>query len=248
MAQAAAREKGAMALFGEKYGDVVRVVTVPGFSMELCGGSHVKNIGQIGLFKIVSESGVAAGVRRIEAITGQAALDYARRQEAAVKEAAEILKTRPEDVVAKLKALTAEHKEMAQKIAAFNAAREKLDAENLVMGMKKYGDIALAMGRVNAESIDHIRHMADMVLEQMTNGIVLLANVEENKVTFVAKVSKEAIKRGIHAGKLVKEAAQVVGGNGGGRPDMAQAGGKNPEKLKEAFEKAGEIVRGTLGL
>lgn len=248
MVQAAAREKGAMALFGEKYGDVVRVVTVPGFSMELCGGSHVKNIGQIGLFKIVSESGVAAGVRRIEAITGQAALDYARRQEAAVKEAAEILKTRPEDVVAKLKALTAEHKEMAQKIAAFNAAREKLDAENLVMGMKKYGDIALAMGRVNAESIDHIRHMADMVLEQMTNGIVLLANVEENKVTFVAKVSKEAIKRGIHAGKLVKEAAQVVGGNGGGRPDMAQAGGKNPEKLKEAFEKAGEIVRGTLGL
>ncbi len=150
--------------------------------------------------------------------------------------------------MAKLKGLVAEHKEMAQKIAAFNAVQEKLDAQNLVMGMKKYGDIALAMGRVNAESIDHIRHMADMVLEQMTNGIVLLANVEESKVTFAAKVSKEAIKRGIHAGKLVKEAAQVVGGNGGGRPDMAQAGGKNPEKLKEAFEKAGEIVRGTLGV
>lgn len=248
MAQSAAREKGAMALFGEKYGDIVRVVTVPGFSMELCGGSHVQNIGQIGLFKIVSESGVAAGVRRIEAITGQAALDYARRQEAALKEAAAILKARPDDVVAKLKALAAEHKEMAQKIAAFNEAKEKLDAQNLVMGMKKYGDISFAMGRVNADSIDHIRHMADLVLDQLTNGLVLLANVEENKVTFVAKVSKEAIKAGLHAGKLVKEAAQVVGGNGGGRPDMAQAGGKNPEKLKEAFEKAAEVVKATLGL
>lgn len=248
MAQAAAREKGAMALFGEKYGDIVRVVTVPGFSMELCGGSHVKNVGQIGLFKIVSESGVAAGVRRIEAITGQAALDYARRQEAAVKEAAAVLKTRPADVVAKLNALVAEHKEMAQKIAEVNAAREKMDAQNLVMGMKKYGETPVAMGKVNAESIDDIRRMADLVLEQLAGGLVILAAVEEGKVTFVAKVSKEAVKAGLHAGKLVKEAAQVVGGNGGGRPDMAQAGGKNPEKLKEAFDKVEEVVKAALGL
>ena len=248
MAQAAAREKGAMALFGEKYGDIVRVVTVPGFSMELCGGSHVKNVGQIGLFKIVSESGVAAGVRRIEAITGQAALDYARRQEATVKEAAAVLKARPADVVAKLNALVAEHKEMAQKIAEVNAAREKMDAQNLVMGMKKYGETPVAMGKVNAESIDDIRRMADLVLEQLAGGLVILAAVEEGKVTFVAKVSKEAVKAGLHAGKLVKEAAQVVGGNGGGRPDMAQAGGKNPEKLKEAFDKVEEVVKAALGL
>lgn len=248
MAQAAAREKGAMALFGEKYGDIVRVVTVPGFSMELCGGSHVKNIGQIGLFKIVSESGVAAGVRRIEAITGAAALEYARRQEAAVKEAAAILKTRPADVVAKLNALVAEHKEMAQEIAAVNAAREKMDAQNLVMGMKKYGETPVAIGKVNAESIDDIRRMADLVLEQLAGGLVILAAVADGKVTFVAKVSKEAVKAGFHAGKLVKEAAQVVGGNGGGRPDMAQAGGKNPEKLQDAFDKVTEVIEATLGL
>ena len=116
------------------------------------------------------------------------------------------------------------------------------------MGMKKYGETPVAIGKVNAESIDDIRRMADLVLEQLAGGLVILAAVADGKVTFVAKVSKEAVKAGFHAGKLVKEAAQVVGGNGGGRPDMAQAGGKNPEKLQDAFDKVTEVIKATLGL
>ena len=237
-----AKSLGAMALFGEKYGDVVRVVKVPEFSMELCAGSHVANIGQIGMFKIISETGVASGVRRIEAITGKAALDYANAKLQELRDAASKLKCREEDVLAHVDALLAEHKEMQQQLAEVSAERAKEDAGRLMEDVQSYGAVQAVSGQVEAADMDELRSIADMTAEKLTNGVVVLAAVHDGKVSLVVKASKEAVKLGIHAGKIVKEAAAMVGGGGGGRPDMAQAGGKKPENLPQAFEKAREVI------
>ena len=244
MALDEAKRLGAMALFGEKYGDEVRVVQVPGFSMELCGGSHVKNIGQIGMFKIVSETGVAAGVRRIEAITGRAALEYANEKKQLLEETAALLKTRAEDVPAQVGKLLEQQKEMQVQIDRMNEVKARADAQKLVMMAKKIGDISLVSGRAQAQDMEELRSIADQVCEKLENGVVALAAVgEDNKVSLVVKADKTALSRGIHAGKIIKEAAQLVGGGGGGRPEMAQAGGKNPDALPEYFEKIEEIVQ-----
>ena len=247
MSKDEATAKGAMALFGEKYGDIVRVVSVPGFSMELCGGSHVKNVGQIGMFKIISETGVAAGVRRIEAITGQAALDYANAKLQTLQEAAQKLKSREEDILSHLDALLAEHKEMQAELAAFNEAQTKEGAEKLLETVKTYGEVQVVAGEIAAADMDELRSAADMTCDKLTNGVVVLGTANDGKVNLVVKASKEAVKKGIHAGKIIKETAAVVGGGGGGRPDMAQAGGKKPEKLAEAFQKAQEVIQAQLG-
>ncbi len=247
MSKDEATAKGAMALFGEKYGDIVRVVTVPGFSMELCGGSHVKNVGQIGMFKIISETGVAAGVRRIEALTGQAALDYANDRMQLLKEAAQKLKSREEDILSHLDALLAEHKEMQAELSAFNEAQAKEGAEKLLASVQTYGAVQVVAGEIAAADMDELRSAADMTCDKLTNGVVVLGMSNEGKVNLVVKASKDAVKNGIHAGRIIKETAAVVGGGGGGRPDMAQAGGKYPEKLAEAFKKAQEVIQTQLG-
>lgn len=238
----AAVKKGAMALFGEKYGDQVRVVSVPGFSMELCGGCHVKNVGQIGLFKIVSETGVAAGIRRIEAITGKAALEYANRKSQEVAAAAAALKCREDEVAAHAESMAAHVKELQKQLDAVNAEKAKADAAALGDSVKAAGAVNAITAKVNAADMDELRSMADMACDKLENGVVVLAAVNDGKVNLVVKASKDAVAKGVHAGKVIKAAAAVVGGGGGGRPDMAQAGGKVPEKVEDALAKAFETI------
>ena len=243
-----AKKAGAMALFSEKYGDVVRVVKVPEFSMELCGGSHVANVGQIGMFKIVSESGVASGVRRIEAITGKAALDYANAKMAVLADAAGKLKTKEEEVPAQIEKLQGEMKAMQKQLDEVAAMRDKADAAKLIAGLQEVNGVNVVCGKTNAGSMDELREVADMTSSKLdTPSVVVLACANDGKVNLVVKATKEANAKGIHAGKIIKEAAAVVGGGGGGRPDMAQAGGKNAEALPQAFDKAVEVIKAQLG-
>ena len=242
-----AKKAGAMALFSEKYGDVVRVVKVPDFSMELCAGSHVKNVGQIGMFKIVSETGVASGVRRIEAVTGKAALDYMNAKAALLSQVAAALKSSEEEVPTALGKLLAEKKEMEKQLEEAAANRDKADAAKLLAAVSDFSGVPVVCGKAQAASMDELRAVADLTLSKLAGGLVVLACVNDDKVNLVVKASKEAVKKGIHAGKIIKEAAAVVGGGGGGRPDMAQAGGKKPEALPQAFEKAADIIKTQLG-
>ncbi len=242
MSKDEATGKGAMALFGEKYGDVVRVVSVPVFSMELCGGSHVKNVGQIGLFKIVSETGVAAGVRRIEAITGKAALDYALGKMQVVAETAAKLKCREDEVLAHVDTVLAQSKEMQQQLNAIHAEQAKAEAGALTDNVQSVASFQVVAAQVNAQDMDDLRDMADMACDKLDKGVVVLAAVNDGKVSLVVKASKDAVAAGAHAGRIIKEAAQQVGGGGGGRPDMAQAGGKKPEGVQAALDKAVEVL------
>lgn len=242
-----AKAAGAMALFSEKYGDVVRVVKVPGFSMELCAGSHVKNVGQIGMFKIVSESGIASGVRRIEAITGKAALDFVQEKMSLLAKAASALKTSEEEVPSAVSRLQSSAKEMENKLAEVASLQEKADAQQLVAGVQEIQGIRVIAGKANVHGMDALRELADMVISKIESGVVVLGCVSDGKVNLVVKASKDVVKKGIHSGKIIKEAAAVVGGGGGGRPDMAQAGGKNAEDLPKAFDKAVEIIRAQIG-
>ena len=247
MALDEAKKAGAMALFSEKYGDVVRVVKVPGFSMELCGGSHVKNIGQIGAFKIVAETGVASGVRRIEALTGKAALDYLNGKAATLASAGAKLKAADDDVPAAVDKLLAEKKAADAQLAEVAEMREKADAKKLLASVEDVNGVPVACGVAHAAGMDELREVADLSASKLDGGVVVLACVNDGKVSLVVKAAKEAVKKGVHAGKVIKEAAAIVGGGGGGRPDMAQAGGKNPEALPKAFEKAVEVLKAQLG-
>ena len=242
-----AKKAGAMALFSEKYGDVVRVVKVPGFSMELCAGSHVKNIGQIGAFKIVAETGVASGVRRIEALTGKAALDYMNAKAAKLAEAAAKLKASEDDVPAAIDKLLEEKKAADAQLAEVAEMREKADAKKLLASVEDIAGVPVACGVAHAGSMDELREVADLSADKLDGGVVVLACVNDGKVSLVVKASKDAVKKGVHAGKVIKEAAAIVGGGGGGRPDMAQAGGKNPDALPKAFDKAVEVLKAQLG-
>ncbi|MBQ6975958.1 MAG: alanine--tRNA ligase, partial [Selenomonadaceae bacterium] len=241
-----AKKLGAMALFGEKYGDIVRVVSVPNFSVELCGGSHVKNVGQIGRFKIISESGIAAGVRRIEAITGRMALKDANKQAEILNSVSSLLKVRAEDLPAQVEKILAEDKAMKKQLDEVHAMRERAEAQKLLMAAKEIGELKYLSGMAQAKDMDELREIADFLIGKLEQGVLVLAAVNEGKVSLVVKADKKAVALGIHAGKIVKEIAKIIGGGGGGRPDMAQAGGKNPDALPKMFEKAEEIVKAQL--
>lgn len=242
-----AKAMGAMALFGEKYGDVVRVVNVGDFSVELCGGSHVRDVGLIGSLKIVSETGVAAGVRRIEAITGRAALLCAKKQEAQIASLAKLLKCQKDDIVSHVAALQANFKEAQKKLAAFQAGQAKDEVEHLLATETQLNGVSFVGGKVTAQSVDDLRKMADLVIDKRADGIVVLAAEQDGKAILVAKAGKAALDKGIHAGNVVKAAAVAVQGGGGGRKDMAQAGGNDPGKIAEAIEAAKTAVEKQLG-
>ena len=240
-----AKKLGAMALFGEKYGDIVRVVSVEDFSCELCGGSHVKNVGQIGRFKIVSEGGIAAGVRRIEAVTGRAAIKDATHQAQLLNQTATLLKVRAEDLPAQIEKILAEDKSMRKQLDEVHKLREKAEAQKLLVGVEEIGALKYLKGVVQAKTPDDLRNMADFLIDKLDGGILVLAAVNDGKVSLVVKADKKAVAAGIHAGKIVKEISKLVGGGGGGRPDMAQAGGKNPEGIPKMFEAARKFLETT---
>ena len=243
-----AKEKGAMALFGDKYGDVVRVVEVPGFSVELCGGSHVGNTAFVGSFRLTSEAGIGSGVRRIEAITGRAALDAAKQDRLTIERMAGELKTKAPQVEERLHQVLAEAKETAKELEQIRKEVSAAGAADIIAGKVMIGDVAFVAAAVKASSIDELRDLADMGLDKLNgSGVVLVgAAMGDDKVNFVCKVSKDVVAKGAKAGNIVKAAAQVAGGNGGGRPDMAQAGGKEPAKLMQALKAGGDELTSIL--
>lgn len=236
-------KKGAMALFGEKYGDIVRVVNVPGFSCELCGGSHVPNTSVIGSFRIVGESGTGTGIRRIEAVTGKAAHERAVADAVLLQEAATLLKSKEEDIPDKIEQLLTALKEAEREVAQLSHKLATSSLDDILAAKEEIHGVSVTAASVTVDSAEGLRDMADMVLDKV-GGIVLLGAVQGDKVSFVCKVDKELTKQGYHAGKIVKAAAVAAGGGGGGRPDMAQAGGKDPQKLEEALKAGKEAVQG----
>mgnify|MGYP000930594956 FL=1 len=236
-------KKGAMALFGEKYGDIVRVVNVPGFSCELCGGSHVPNTSVIGSFRIVGESGTGTGIRRIEAVTGKAAHERAVADAVLLQEAATLLKSKEVDIPAKIEQLLTALKEAEREVAQLSHKLATSSLDDILAAKEEIHGVSVTAASVTVDSAEGLRDMADMVLDKV-GGIVLLGAVQGDKVSFVCKVDKELTKQGYHAGKIVKAAAVAAGGGGGGRPDMAQAGGKDPQKLEEALKAGKEAVQG----
>ncbi|MCD8501431.1 MAG: alanine--tRNA ligase [Bacillaceae bacterium] len=238
-----AKAMGAMALFGEKYGEIVRVVQVGDFSLELCGGCHVKNTAEIGLMKIVSESGIGAGIRRIEAVTGKAAYEFMTGQVDLLKEAAQLLKSNLKDVPEKVQQLQSQIKKVQRENESLAAKLGNMEAGSLVDEVVKInGDISLIAKKVEIGDIDGIRNLVDTLKNKLGSGIVVLGAVNNGKVNIVAGVTKDLVSAGYHAGKIVKEVATRCGGGGGGRPDMAQAGGKNPEELQNALDSLAEFL------
>ena len=230
-----AKEMGATALFGEKYGEKVRVVVVSDFSKELCGGSHVTGTGQIGLFKIIAEAGIGAGLRRIEAVTGLGAIDYINRHEQILRDAAGLLKTRPEELVIRLEHALAQAKERERELSAMAAQMAHGAVKQLLENVVTVKGVQLVVGKVQATGMDELRSTADQVRDRLDCGIVVLGAVSGEKVNFVSMATKSATAKGVHAGNIIKEVSTAAGGGGGGKPEMAQAGGKLPEKLDEAL-------------
>ncbi len=235
MSMPEAKELGAMALFGEKYGDRVRVVTVPDFSIELCGGSHVPNAAVIGQFRIVSEGGIGSGVRRIEAVTGAAALVMAQHDHAELMALATALKTKPEGLQARVAQLQEELKTAEHELAAAKKELAAGSMQDVLASKFDVNGLSGVVATVAASDMEELRGIADMVRDHIGSGVVLLGMASDDKVNFVCMATKDAVKAGLHAGNIVKATAQAAGGNGGGRPDMAQAGGKKPEALNDAL-------------
>ena len=232
---------GATALFEEKYGERVRLVEMDDFSKELCGGTHTKRAGDIGLFKIVSEGSVAAGVRRIEALTGNAAISYTQGVEQTLNNLAQMLKAKPEEIEDKFQKVLTQLKSQDKKLSALKAKTAAEDSDQLRSEVKKVNGISVLAKEVSVDTAAALRDLADHLKTKLKSGIVVLGSRASDKVLLIAVVTKEYIDK-YHAGRIVKEVAAVVGGGGGGRPDMAQAGGSKPDKLPEALARVFDIV------
>ncbi len=241
-----ARKAGAMALFNEKYGETVRVLSMGDFSIELCGGTHVSNTGVIGGFKIVSEGGVAAGVRRIEALTGRAVTEYYKKTEERLEEAARLLKTNPASVVGKLESLLAELKGLQSENESMKSRLAKEALGDVMDQVREIKGVKLLVTSVKGVDMNGLRELGDQLKEKLQEGVVVLFSDTEGKVSLMAMVTEEAMKKGAHAGNLIKGIAGLVGGGGGGRPNMAQAGGKNPDGIPAAMEEAVKVLEAQL--
>ena len=236
-----ARQAGAMALFGEKYDEEVRVVRIGDTSCELCGGTHVERTGDIGLFRLVSEAGVAAGVRRMEALTGLGAMTWTRQRDRAATQAAALLRTPVEELAEAIDRGTAERKRLVRELDGLRREMARAASGDLVDQARDVGGIAVVAAEVPGDA-NTLREEADRIRDTLGSGVVVLASRDGGKVLIVATASKDLAGKRVHAGNLVRAVAQMVGGGGGGRPDMAQAGGKNPEALPEALERVYELV------
>ena len=236
-----AKNRGAMALFSDKYGDVVRVVEIPGFSIELCGGTHVKSTGEIGLFNIESENGISSGVRRITATTGHRSLDYVNDLEEKLAKVSSLLKTDEKKVVEIVEKYIKESKEISKEKEKLQSKLIKYEMENMFSDVKEISGVKILAEIFENKSINDLKEIVDRGKEKLQSGIVILGANNDGKAIFVVGVTKDLTKK-VKAGEIVKTAAVVAGGNGGGRPDFAQAGGKDGNAVKEAVDKAFEFV------
>ncbi len=242
-----AKKTGAMALFGEKYGETVRVVQMGDFSSELCGGTHVENTRNISAFKIVSESGVAAGVRRIEALTGMGLIAYYNQVEKQLGEIAKVLKASPSEAVRKVMAMQEEIKTLSKENDKLKAKMAKAAAGDITSEATEISGIRVLIKQLADVDMNAMRDLGDEAKQKLGEAVVVFATEAGGKVNLMATATEGAIAKGAHAGNLIKEIAALVGGGGGGRPNMAQAGGKNPSGISEALEKAVEVVKSQLG-
>lgn len=237
-----AKQMGAMALFGEKYGDVVRVVQIGDYSIELCGGCHVANTSEIGLFKIVSETGIGAGTRRLEAVTSKQAYQFLTGKLSLLKDSAALVKASDEKLPERIEGLFHEIKALQKENESLSTKLSNVEAASVLDQVKTINDVQLLAQKVNVKDMNQLRNMVDDLKQKLGSGILLLAAENNGKVLLAAGVSKDLNEQGLHAGKLIKSAAAVCGGGGGGRPDMAQAGGKDPQKIDAALEAAVDYV------
>ncbi|MEG5041047.1 MULTISPECIES: alanine--tRNA ligase [unclassified Microcoleus] len=245
---ALAREKGATAMFGEKYGDVVRVIDFPGVSMELCGGTHVSNTAEIGLFKIVSEAGVAAGTRRIEAVSGQAVLDYLNVRDKVVRDLGDRFKAKPEELPNRITNLQNELKDTQKHLAAVKSELAIAKSDQLLSAAEDLGEFKIIVAQLGDVDTEALKTAAERLQQKLGNAAVVLASIPEpDKVSLVAAFSPEVNKKGLQAGKFIGGIAQICGGKGGGRPNLAQAGGRDASKLQEALESARNLLVEGLG-
>lgn len=237
-----AKELGAAALFGEKYGKRVRVVKMGNFSLELCGGTHLKSTAEIGLFKLVGESSIGAGLRRVEGVTGDAVLKYINAQEEQVRRIGGLVKAGPHEVVSRVENLLKTVRKLEEEVETLKSKLAGYEVGELMQQVRSVNGIKLLAARVKAPDMDSMRGMSDLLRERMKSGVILLGRTDGGKVNLVATVTGDLVAKGIHAGRLIKDVARIVDGGGGGRPEMAQAGGKNPAKLQEALDKAYNIL------
>jgi alanyl-tRNA synthetase len=234
-----AKKMGAMALFGEKYGETVRVVSIADYSMELCGGCHVRNTSEIGLFKLVSEGGIGAGTRRIEAVTSKDAYAYLNDRMNLLHQVKSLVKANDDDqVVEKVEHLQEEIKTLEKENESLSTKLTNVEASAILEQAEDVKGIQVLAQQVDVKDMNQLRNMVDDLKQKLGTGVILLATENQGKVQLAAGISKDLVERGLHAGKLIKEAATICGGGGGGRPDMAQAGGSKPEKVQEALQSA----------
>lgn len=238
-----ARKMGATALFGEKYGSVVRVVNMSGYSIELCGGAHLTNTAQVGSFKIVSEGGVAAGVRRIEALTGEGAVKFYQHQEEMLKEICHIVKSTPDNMIKRIESLMAEQKELSKEVEKLKAKMAGGAVEGIMNNKININGFDVICSEVQDADGNALKTMGDQIKSKITDGIIVLISGKGEKVNLIAMATDGAVKAGANAGAIIKEAATVCGGGGGGRPNMAQAGGKDSSKIADAINKAIEVIK-----
>jgi alanyl-tRNA synthetase len=241
-----ARQMGAMMLFGEKYGSEVRVVSVGEYSKELCGGTHARAAGDIGLVRIVSESSVAAGTRRIEAVTGLKSLEYIRERDGLLAAVSAELGGTVADVPARVEGLRNQIAELRREVQRLRRSGGANVLSELLTGARDVAGVRLVSGALEDADVEMLKEAADRLTEQLGSGVVVLGGVRDGKVSFVAKVSKDLAGRA-HAGNLVREVARIAGGGGGGRPDFAQAGAKDPGKLNDALATVETALRAQLG-
>jgi alanyl-tRNA synthetase len=237
-----AKNMGAMALFGEKYGDIVRVVKMGDYSIELCGGTHLKSTSEVGLFKIVSEGGIAAGVRRIEAVTGLKAYEYIKDEERLIKEVCCKLKAHPSDYTQKVDTVLKQLKDAEKEISELKHKMASGMLDELVVQAKEKKGIKYLVAKVDGMNMDALRDMGDKLRDKLGTSFVMLSSFDGEKAVLLAMASKDAVAKGVHSGSIIKEAAKLAGGSGGGRPDMAQGGIKDTDKLDEALKAIPEIL------
>jgi alanyl-tRNA synthetase len=237
-----AKEMGAMALFGEKYGHIVRVVKVGDYSIELCGGTHLQNSAQAGMFKIISENGVAAGIRRIEATTGMNTYRWAEKVESVNAKASAMVKAAPDQLIDRIQEMEDQLKEKDREIASLKHQQADSEAGELLNKIQTIQGVKVLIAEVKAEDVNEMRDLSDMMKDRMESGIVVFGKADTDKANLIATATKDIVKKGFHAGQLIKQIAKTVGGGGGGRPDMAQAGGKKPAALDQALSQAENII------